>query len=87
MILNSSDKPQIDYPCPWEYRIIGQDVAKLRQAVASVLGTRAYSIRPSHESSSGKYVSLSVEIVVPDEAYRLSTFESLRSHADIRMVL
>ena len=85
--MDAQDKPQIDYPCPWEYRIIGQDAAKLRQAVAAVLGTRQYSIRPSHESSSGKYVSLSVETIVPDEAYRLDTFESLRSHVDIRMVL
>lgn len=81
------DKPIIEYPCPWEYKIIGLDAQKMRAAVREVIGDEAYSIAPSHESKGGKYVSLAVETIVMDDPMRLRLFASFRDHEDIRMVL
>lgn len=80
-------KPEIQYPCPWDYAIIGVDEEKMRQAVHEIIGNEAYSIKPSHKSKGGKYVSLAMETIVLDDPMRVRIFESLRAHADIRMVL
>lgn len=81
------DKAEIQYPRPWDYTVIGVDVAKIRAAVKEVIGNEAYTIKPSHKSKGGKYISLAVQTIVLDEPMRTRIFESLRSHADIRMVL
>lgn len=85
--MDDSQKPEIEYPCAWEYKIIGLDTRQMKDAVAQVLADTAYTLDPSHISSGGKYVSLTVEVTVTDEAFRYRVFESLRNHSAIRMVL
>ena len=79
-------KPEIDYPCPWSYRIIGSDEAQMRVAVREIVGERDYKLELSNESHGGKYRSLELEVVVVDEAQRLAIFDALRKHAQIRFV-
>lgn len=79
-------KPDITYPCPWSYRILGSDESRMRDAVRAIVGTAQYDLKLSNESRGGKYRSLELEIVVADEVQRLSIFEALRVHADVRFV-
>jgi putative lipoic acid-binding regulatory protein len=85
--MDMSQQPLIEYPCQWEYKIIGLDAVLMRSAVAAVLESLAYTIEPSHQSSGGKYVSLTVQLTVTDEAFRHRIFEELKSQPAIRMVL
>jgi len=80
-------KPIIEYPTSWVYRVIGADSQRVADAVAEVVGEEPYVIEASHRSSSGKYHSFSVEMIVRDEEQRTTLFEALRGHPDVIMVL
>ncbi len=81
------DKPKIDYPCPWVYKVIGADAAALHAAVDEAIGEQAYTIAASNTSRTGKYVSMRVEVVVRDEENRVGIFTALGEHPCVRIVL
>ncbi len=78
---------ELQYPCPWSYRVIGRDLLSLQAAVATVIGARDYTVSAGHESSGGRYHSVNVELIVESEAQRQSIFHDLVRHADIAYVL
>ena len=81
------DRPLIEYPTTWVYKVIGADPAKIEAAVAAAAGDDPYDLSPSKTSSSGKYRSFNVKMTVRDEDHRGRVFEALREHPDIVMVL
>lgn len=85
--LPADDRPQIDYPCKWEYRLIGFNEDLLRGAIEEIMGSAGHLVSFSNRSRSGKFVSLSVELRVEDESTRLALFEQFHSHPDVMMVL
>lgn len=80
-------KPVIHYPCQWEYRIIGADPERMRLAVADILGNEDYSLQEANWSRQRRWLSMSLELVVINEAHRYEVHRALREHPDIRMVL
>ncbi len=80
-------KPDLVYPCPWAYTLIGADVDGLRRAAADVVGERAHTLTPSRTSAGGNYHSLNLALEVRDEADRLSLYEAFRRHPAVRLVL
>jgi hypothetical protein len=87
MISGSGRKPDIVYPCPWGYKVIGRDVDRLRSAIAEVIQERPHTVTPSNKSLTGKYHCLDVEIVVTSEECRIEIYESLRKHPAVKVVL
>jgi hypothetical protein len=81
------DKPQIAYPCPWQYKVIGADSSLMRAAIGEILADCEYTVEPAHTSRTGKYCSLLVTLVVASEEHRLAIFAALANHGDIRVVL
>ncbi len=82
------EKPRIDYPCPWLYKVIGLNEEDLRKAITTVCaGTDNILISKSHTSSGGKYCSLNVEVVVEDDEQRLAHYQNLKNHAAVKVVL
>ncbi len=84
---NHMKKAEIEYPCSWPYRIIGQDDQAMRAAAELIIGNKEYKIDISRSSRGGKYISLVVETVVADEQERLRIYNGFCEHADIKMVL
>ena len=80
-------KPEIHYPCPWVYKVIGRDPEGLRLAVAEVLAGQAFRCTPSRTSRGGAYHCLNVELNVACEADRLGFYEKLRRHPTVIMVM
>ena len=80
-------KPKITYPCSWEFKVIGFDTQRVREAVARVVGDAAHSVADSRQSSSGKYRSVSLTMTVHDEAHRNRIFAAFRDHKDVVMVI
>jgi uncharacterized protein len=80
-------KPEISYPCPWVYKVIGRDLGLLREVVAEVLSGQAYSAMPSRSSKGGAYHCLNVELTVENEPDRLGFYEKLRRHPAVIMVM
>ena len=87
MRLDKQDKPQIDYPTRWGYRIVGSDEARIRDHVEQCLAGRDHELVLSRRSSGGRYISLHLSLVVRDEADRLDINDRITSHEAVRLVL
>jgi putative lipoic acid-binding regulatory protein len=81
----SSDRPLIDYPCEWEYRVIGIDPDEIRAAIHEVVGDMDHQLREANRS--GKYLSMSLTLMVEDEAHRDALFQALNAKPKVRMVI
>jgi len=81
------DKPQIDYPCRWQYTVVGENEGALRHILLLACAPSEVDIRFSHRSSSGKYVSLKAEVTVASEEERDSIFRLIQDNSEVRFVL
>ena len=84
---NSCEKPTIDYPCEWGYKIIGTDKVKLEACVFDVVGERAYKTKGGNTSSKGKFHSLNMSCRVESEEDRDAIFKDFQGREDIKMVI
>ncbi len=83
----SNEKADITYPCKWVYRVIGTDEQVMKNTASSIIQDKEYELKQSNQSSSGKYISLVLTIVVDSEEERVSIFNGLKSSNEIKMVL
>ena len=84
---NKKRKVQLEYPCPWVYKIIGPDADEMRRAVAEIILDRAYKVSHSRSSEGAKYHCLNVELSVESESHRTALYEALKAHRAIKIVL
>ena len=82
-----AQKLEVTYPCPWQFKLIGEDEFQLRTLVGDVLEDRDYSLDLSNTSASGRYRSLLLVVVVESEAERLAIGMRLQESEHVRMVL
>jgi len=88
MVFNQENKkPQIDYPCKWPYKIIGESVEEMISAVEGVLINLEYDLTPSSISRKAKYFSLNITVDVPSEIMRDLIFQKLTKHPSIKFVI
>jgi uncharacterized protein len=88
MILDSnSERPKIEYPTKWEYKVIGMDIDKVLKAIEEAASGLTYDVTPSNISKKGKYLSLNFTIEVSNEVVRDLIYEKLEKSSDIKMVL
>lgn len=88
MLLNScTQKVEMEYPCPWVYKIIGREQEELRAAIAEVVQARECLVSLSNSSSGGKYFCLDVELVVISAEDRESQYRAFKGHPAVVMVL
>ncbi len=81
------EKPSIQYPCSWIYKVIGIDEKELRRAIQTIVGDKEHLISLSHTSSGGKYCSLNIELVVDDDETRQKYYQHLKNHAAVKVVM
>lgn len=86
-VSNSQDRPEIQYPCAWTYKVIGKDPALLRDVILSACSPHVVTISHSNSSSKGSYHSINADLVVPDATTRTRIYEILRSNAAVKTVL
>ncbi|MDJ0623005.1 MAG: DUF493 domain-containing protein [Desulfocapsaceae bacterium] len=80
-------KPEIHYPCIWQYKVIGREQQRIERAIEEICSPVPVKITYSHSSSSGKYHSYNAEIEVQDDEGRLALYRALHDHPDIQVVL
>lgn len=85
--MTEQEQPKIDYPCPWQYKLIGSDIKAIKQAIIDIIEEHDHTVALSNTSSSGKYISLNLELEVHSEEHRDHFFFKLREHIDIRYVI
>ena len=87
MILDSSKKPNIEYPCNWDYKVIGTNVDEMIKAIEQVAVGMEYKISSSNVSSKGNYFSLGLQVYVSSEVIRDIIFAKLKDNEFVKMVL
>ena len=90
MILDGkSDTPklELEYPCQWRYKLVGEEKDKMITAVCEVISEKEHTIEHSKSSKSGKYTSLNLDLLVHNEDERNFIYEALKAHQNIKMVL
>jgi uncharacterized protein len=80
-------KLQLEYPCPWVYKIIGADENEMRVAVAEIIRDRTYKISHSRDSKTDKYHCLNIELSVESESHRTTLYEALKAHQAVKIIL
>ncbi|MDA3966461.1 MULTISPECIES: HP0495 family protein [Helicobacter] len=80
------EKPQIQYPCTWNYRIIGESKERLVEIAFDIIDTN-FNHTPQMQSKNGKYHSINIEVVVQNEEHRNDIFKKLQKHEEIKFVL
>ena len=78
---------EINYPCVWQYKIIGADAETLRDAVETVVNKENFMLAKSKRSTKGKFVSFNLSVEVQNENHRLEIFDRLKAISAIRMIL
>lgn len=87
MKLDDTDQVSFTYPCEWTYKVIGYQETAIRQAIAELVTNKAFEITFSNQSSTKKYVSLNLDLVLESEAEREDIYMALKQHPAIKMVL
>lgn len=80
-------KPEISYPCFWEYKLIINSSQKLENIIKETLKDKEYKISKSNKSKNNSYESYNVNIFVLSEDERLGLFESFKQNKQIKFVL
>jgi uncharacterized protein len=80
-------KLELEYPVSWQYKLIGMSHNEIHAHAVHVLKEKPFSLTPSNTSSSGKFVSVTLEVLVYSDDERLYIYEELRTAECIKYVL
>ena len=84
--MNEQKKPMIEYPCEWQYQIIGPNEEQIRAAVAEIV-TAPFTLTATQTSKTGKYHSLRLRTTVASEEVRTSIYSALSQHPSVMVVM
>ena len=87
MIDLSKEKLELNYPCNWVYKVIGLNEEEISIAVKEVVERTEYTLKKSHVSKKGKFISFNLEVLVHNEDDRKMIYDMLCAHEKIKMVL
>lgn len=87
MTLGENKKhPQIEYPCEWSYRIIGDDIKNMVEAAEAAVEGMEYDLQASNISKKGNYYSINLKVKVDNVVVRDLVFEKIKNHKNVKMV-
>jgi len=87
MIDLSKEKLELNYPCDWQYKVVGYNQEDIENAMKSLFDDREYNIKLSNTSSKGKFKSFALNLLVHNEDDRVEIYKQLKDHDDIKYVL
>jgi len=79
-------KVLVEYPCKWEYKLIGESEKHLQEAVFELIDIE-YEFVASKVSKKGKYKSFNLTLEVKSDEHRIDIFNKLKVHSAVKMVL
>lgn len=89
LILDASctDRPDIDYPTTWNYKLIGRDLGKLIECVKNAMGDKKHTCTQGNASRTGKFHSYNTSCTVDNEEDRNAIFKYFEEHDTVDMVI
>ena len=85
-MLDPNKRPEIEYPCEWSYKIIGNNLEKMLEAIENAVSGLTYDVTPSNISKNGNYYSLNLSLIVPNEVVRDIIYQKLDTSDSIKIV-
>lgn len=82
-----SEKPKINYPTAWSYKIIARDETEIRSAVSKLQHSEELKLTFSNTSAKGTFTSMECSTTVHNEDQRLDIYRQLKTNPSIKMVL
>ena len=79
-------KPQIDYPCQWEYRIITDHQEAAENAIFELLH-KPYTLIAKNKSARGNFISMNLTLEVESQQERDSLFQQLSKLPCVKIVI
>ena len=89
MILDdkTQDKPQIDYPTNWKFKLIGRDKDSLLACIKEAMEEKEHLCSLGNRSKTGKFHSYNASCSVESEEDRNRIFKYFEDHNDVDMVI
>ncbi len=89
MILDDKtpERPKIEYPCEWGFKLIGTDREKLEACIFDIMGDRDYHCTMGNISKKGKFLAMNAKCEVCSEEERNAIFKAFSDHEDVKMVI
>ncbi|MDQ7083861.1 MAG: DUF493 domain-containing protein [Sulfurovum sp.] len=81
------NKPEIHYPTPWRFKLIGKDKDTLFTCIKEAMGDKTHTCKLGNTSRTGKFVSYNASCSVESEAERNRIFSYFESHDAVNMVI
>ena len=86
-ILNENDKPKIEYPTQWGFKLIGRDKDKLKKVIKEIMGDKEHLCSEGNSSKNGKFHSYNASCQVDSQEERDRIFKAFQDHNDVDMVI
>jgi putative lipoic acid-binding regulatory protein len=84
---NTPEKPTIDYPTQWGFKVIGRDKEKLEECIKEAMGKKKHQCKLGNSSKTGKFHSYNTTCSVESEEERNSIFRFFEKHDAVKMVM
>ena len=81
------EKPQIDYPTRWGFKLIGRDKEQLLACIKEVMGEKEHLCSSGNASKTGKFHSYNTSCTVESEEERNKIFKCFEKHKHVDMVI
>ncbi|SFV90333.1 Proposed lipoate regulatory protein YbeD [hydrothermal vent metagenome] len=84
---NTTQKPVIEYPTKWGFKIIGKDKEKLKACIKEVMGEKEHLCSVGNTSRTGKFTTYNASCVVESQEERDRLFKCFQDHNDVEIVI
>jgi len=83
----TQDKPKIEYPTNWGFKLIGKDKEKLLACIKETMGEKEHLCSLGNASKTGKFHSYNASCTVESKEERDKLFKCFQEHDDVDMVI
>jgi putative lipoic acid-binding regulatory protein len=84
---NTKEKPQIEYPTRWGFKLIGRDKEALLACIKEVMGEKEHLCSLGNTSRTGKFTTYNASCKVESQEERDRIFKYFQEHKDVEMVI
>ena len=86
----TAEKPTINYPTNWGFKIIGRDQKALEQCIKEIMkmeNNKKHLCSIGNRSKTGKFTTYNASCIVESEEERNRIFKYFEDHNDVDMVI
>jgi len=85
--LDTKEKPKINYPTSWGYKVIGTDKKALQECIKEIMGDKKHLCSLGNSSRTGKFHTYNTSCIVESEEERYKIFSCFEKHNAVKMVI